>query len=179
MARLIDECDPHLRPIVITAFNTGMRKGEILSLTWEQVDLRHGFLLLNVTKSGDRREIPINQTLRDTLMAIPRHITSPYVFWQGEDGRRYGDVKKSFRSALRRAGIKDFTFHDLRHTTGSHLVMAGVDITTVKELLGHKTLSMTMRYAHLAPDHKAKAVTLLEPLHDKNMTINEKRSQPI
>jgi integrase len=115
MARLIEKCEPHLRPIVITALNTGMRKGEILGLKWDQVDLKNGFILLDRTKSGERREIPINQTLRDTLEALPRHITGPYVFWQGKDGRRYGDVKKSFRSALKRANIRDFHFHDTRH----------------------------------------------------------------
>jgi len=109
------------------------------------------------------------------LTALPRHITSPYVFWYGKDGRRYKDIKRSFHSALRRAGIKDFHFHDLRHTFASHLIMEGADITAVKELLGHKTLSMTMRYAHLAPNHKVKAVALLDKLHDKNMTIQEKR----
>jgi integrase len=149
-------------PIVIAALNTGMRKGEALGLTWEQVDLKHGFILLDVTKSGERREIPINETLRDTLSGLPRHITGSYVFWQGKDGRRYGDVKKSFRSAVRRAGIKDFRFHDLRHTFASQLVMAGADITTVKELLGHKSLAMTMRYAHLAPSHKVDALNILD-----------------
>ncbi len=75
---------------------------------------------------------------------------------------RYLDIKRSFASALRKAGIKDFKFHDLRHTFASQLVMAGVDITTIKELLGHKTLTMTLRYAHLAPSHKVKAVDLLD-----------------
>jgi integrase len=74
----------------------------------------------------------------------------------------YGDIKKSFASAVKRAKIHDFKFHDLRHTFASHLVMAGVDITTVKELLGHKDIKMTLRYAHLAPSHKVKAVDVLD-----------------
>jgi integrase len=171
MECLINTCDLHLRPIVLMALNTGMRKGEVLTLTWDQVDLKHGFILLENTKNGERREIPINQTLRDTLTALPRHITSPYVFWKKTDGKRYMDIKKSFHSALRRAGIKDFRFHDLRHTFASHLVMNGIDLTTVKELLGHKTIAMTMRYAHLAPSHKVKAVASLDQLHDNYMTI--------
>ncbi|MBI5598824.1 MAG: site-specific integrase [Deltaproteobacteria bacterium] len=161
-AALVVACDPHLRPIVVTALNTGMRKGEILSLEWgRHVDLRHGLILLDVTKNGERREVPINQTLREILSALVRRIGSPYVFTDGE-GRRYRDVKRSFASACRRAGIKDFRFHDLRHTFASQLVMAGVDLTTVKELLGHKTLTMTLRYAHLAPAHLSNAVRVLD-----------------
>jgi len=175
MATLIQACDEHLRPIVITALNTGMRKNEILSLKWEQVDLRHGFILLDVTKNGERREIPINSSVREVLTALPRHLLSPYVFWQGENGARYLDIKKSFHTARTKAKLADFHFHDLRHSFASQLVMAGVDLVTVKELLGHKTLSMTLRYSHLAPSHKVKAVMMLDPLHDNYMTIAEKK----
>jgi integrase len=144
------------------AFNTGMRRGEILGLTWDQVDLKHGFILLEVTKNGERKEIPINGMLRTTLQGLTRHIDSPYVFWQGENGNRYKAVTRSFKTACTKADIKDFHFHDLRHTFASQLVMAGVDLTTVKELLGHKSITMTLRYAHLAPSHKAKAVDILD-----------------
>jgi len=159
---LINASNSYLKPIIIFALNTGCRKGEILSLEWEKhVDLKHGFILLDVTKNGERREIPINQTLRETLKKLPRRFDSTHVFTDKE-GNRFQDIKGSFKSALRRAGIKDFRFHDLRHTFASHLVMAGVDITTIKELLGHKTLTMTLRYAHLAPSHKVKAVDILD-----------------
>ncbi len=174
---LIDACSHHLKPIVITALNTGMRKEEILSLEWDRhVDLRHGFILLDKTKNGERREIPVNEMLRETLQGLVRHINTPYVFVDG-DGSRFANIKRSFQSACRRAGIKDFRFHDLRHTFASHLIMAGVDLTTVKELLGHKSLVMTMRYAHLAPGHKAKAV---EGPYKENgyvlATVKEKRA---
>jgi len=166
---LLESCDPHLRPIVICALNTGMRKGEILGLKWDDVDLVHGFILLSMTKNGERREIPINGSLREVLEELsrgtkerPRRIDIPYVFYDARTGSKYGNVQKSFNSALKRAKIKDFRFHDLRHCFASHLVMLGIDLTTVKELLGHKTLTMTLRYAHLAPSHKVKAVDVLD-----------------
>jgi len=160
---LIDYCTPHLKPIVTVALHTGMRRGEILGLRWDQVDLRHHFILLNMTKNGDRREIPINTTLEELFNSIPRGIESEYVF-TAKEGKPYGEVKHSFQTALKKAGIQDFRFHDLRHTFASHLVMAGIDITSVKELLGHKSLTMTLRYAHLAPGHKRKAVNILDQL---------------
>jgi len=163
---LINSCDNHLRPIVIAALHTGMRKGEILNLKREEnLDLKHGaygFILLKNTKNGERREIPINKTLRETLDSLIPRLDVPYVFYDPSTGRPYKDIKRSFNSACRRAGIKDFHFHDLRHTFASHLIMEGQGITTVKELLGHKTLAMTMRYAHLSPSHKAKAVQVLD-----------------
>jgi len=159
---LISASDKHLKPIVITALNTGMRKSEILLLKWDNIDLKHGFILLEITKNGERREIPINETVRIALQSLTRRLDVPYVFFDPNTGKPYKDVKRSFTSACRRAGIKDFRFHDLRHTFASHLVMAGVDLTTVRELLGHKTLNMTLRYAHLAPSHKVKAVNVLD-----------------
>jgi integrase len=161
---LVEACDTHLKPIVITALNTGMRRGEILGLKWEQVDLKHGFILLKSddTKNGERRELPINATLRTMLQGIPRRLDIPYVFFDPATGNPYGEVKRSFKSALRRAKIQDFHFHDLRHTFASHLVMAGVDLTTVKELLGHKNITTTLRYAHLAPAHKVKAMVIYD-----------------
>ena len=143
------------------ALNTGMRKGKILKLKWDQVDLKHGFILLDITKNGERREVPINETLKGVLQGIARHINASNVFYDSKTGSPYKDVKRSFKTAIRRAKIHDFKFHDLRHTFESHLVMAGIDITTVKELLGHKDIKMTLRYAHLAPSHKVNAVDIL------------------
>ncbi len=172
---LIECCTSHLKPIVTVALHTGMRRGEILGLRWEQVDLRHGFILLDTTKNGERREIPIDGTLRELFEGIPHSIESIYVFTD-KDGNPYKSVKRSFSTALKKAGIIDFKLHDTRHTFASHLVMAGVDLTSVKELLGHKSLKMTLRYAHLAPGHKMKAVNLLDKVltkpHMKNMQLD-------
>src|SRR5512139_3983720 len=92
-------------------------------------------------------------------------------FFDTATGRTFQDVKRSFHTACKKARITDFHFHDLRHTFASHLIMAGVDITTVSRLLGHKSLAMTLRYSHLAPSHMVKAVDILaEKLCDENIS---------
>ena len=101
----------------------------------------------------------MNAVVVDTLRNIDGD--TPHFFSNG-NGRVRGDVKKAFHRALRKSGIEDFRFHDLRHTFASNLVMAGESIKTVQELLGHKDIKMTMRYAHLAPDYKKKAIKVLE-----------------
>lgn len=152
----------HLKPIVVVALNTGMRLGEIVGLKWENIDLQNNFILLDDTKSGKRREIPINDTVRRELKQVVRRVDLPWVFLH--NGKRIGSVKKGFEAACKRAGIYNLHFHDLRHTFASWLVMAGVDLATVKELLGHSSVNMTMRYAHLAPAHKVEALKLLDRL---------------
>lgn len=159
---LIQACSPHLKPIVIVAVLTGMRKGEILNLKWEQVDLKHGYILLNKTKNNERREIPIGLELKKLFLSLPKKEGIPYVFYNPQTGQPYTDVKRAFRTACKKAGIKDFHFHDLRHTFASHLVMAGTSIAVVQELLGHKDIKMTMRYSHLSPEHKKEAIKTLE-----------------
>jgi integrase len=176
-ASLLNACDKHLKPIVVLALNTGCRRGEILGLTWDRVDLKHGFILLDDTKSGKRREIPINATVRVTLQGIVRRIDVPFVFVNPDTGGRYYDVKKSFATACRKAGIRDFHFHDLRHTFASQLVMNGVDITTVSKLLGHATLTMTLRYAHLAQDHLKSAVDVLSRISSPHDSLHDNRAK--
>lgn len=179
----IDECqnlikaaEPHLKPIIITALNTGMRKSEILNLTWNQVDFKHGFIYLERTKNNERREIPLNDTMKALLRELfkNRRLDTDYVFINPATGRRLTDVKRSFRTACRKAGIQDFHFHDLRHTFASHLVMNGVDLKTVQELLGHKTIKMTLKYSHLSKAHKEKAVNKLNiTIYHNFITIRE------
>ncbi len=122
--------------------------------------------MLDISKNGERREIPINTTLEYLFKAIPHSTESVFVF-AGKNGNPLTDIKNSFHAALKKAGILDFRFHDLRHIFASHLVMAGVDLTSVKELLGHKDITMTLRYSHLAPGHKRKAVQVLDRIMDK------------
>jgi integrase len=152
----------HLYRIVFCALNTGMRKGEILSLKWDQV--KNGFIYVIESKTDERREIPINDDLAAMFKEIRKEqeLTSPYVFTYA--GRRINHVAVGFHAAMRRAGIENFRFHDLRHTFASHLVMKGASLKEVQELLGHKTMNMTLRYAHLAQEQKKTAVNLLNGL---------------
>jgi len=156
---LHDACAEHLKPIVTVALNTGMRKEEILSLRWKDVDFRSRIIAILDTKNGESREIPMNDIVHRTLLAVKK-TDSPWVFCK-KNGERYGNIRKAFEGARKRAGIVDFRFHDLRHTFASHLVMAGVDLKTVQELLGHKSFEMTLRYAHLSPEHKKAALDTL------------------
>jgi len=155
---LINNCSDGIRPIVITAVNTGMRRGEILNLKWSDVDLLNRKITILKTKNKEVRIIPINGLLYQELRRMPRN--GEYLFSK-EDGRPYGDPKRAFKSALKSACIKDFRFHDLRHTFASHLALSGIDIRTIQELLGHKDIRLTMRYSHLSPGHLQEAVNIL------------------
>ena len=176
--RLIFNCGGHLKLIVITVLNTGMRKSEILHLTWDRVDLKNRLILLDKTKNGERREIPINQTLYNTLSGLIRDIRTDYVFYNPKTLKPIYDTKKSWQKAIRKSHIIDFHFHDLRHTFASWLVMGGVDLTTVKELLGHKCITMTLRYSHLAAAHIQNAVKVLDNKDlEKNFTVSLPQGQ--
>ncbi len=160
IAKLVQSSRGIIRPLVIMAVNTGMRRGELFGLKWKDVDLSQNLIHLLETKSGKKREIPINDNVRGALISIRKHPQSPYVFTKS-NGSHIRDVRRAFKSALKKAGIKGFRFHDLRHTFASQLVMAGVDLNTVRELLGHADLKTTLIYSHLSKDHKQRAVNIL------------------
>lgn len=161
ITKLLDNCSTeYLKPIVIVALNTGMRRGEILNLKWHDIDVIRELIYLTDTKNHEKREIPMNDIVKKTLIAVPKHPNSPYIFCNKE-GLPYGKVRKSFDNALKKSGIIGFRFHDLRHTFASQCVMAGIDLRTVQELLGHKDYTMTLRYAHLSQSHKKRAVDIL------------------
>lgn len=160
LKRVLDHCDKSLKPIVLLAVNTGMRKAEIQYLKWRDVDLRRGFITLHSTKNGETRRVPMNNTVKKLLIAVPKHPDSPYIFCKA-DGNPYNS-RIGFEGALKKAGIKDFCFHDLRHTAASYLAMAGIDLRTIMEILGHKSFGMVMRYAHLSPAHQSNAVNRLD-----------------
>jgi integrase len=171
---LLSNCADHLRPIVTVALNTGMRKGELLALMWNQVNFEQGIITLIETKNNERRDIPMNETVKATLKEIEPK--GDHVFYDG-DGKTFRNVRRSFDTAIRKSKIEDFRFHDLRHTFASNLVMEGVDIMTVKELMGHKDLTMTLRYSHLAPNHKTKAVNILDQAWSQFTPQSEKEKK--
>jgi len=173
---LLDACSERLRPIVITALNTGMRKSEVLHLKWSEVDLIRRKIYIYNTKSGKPRDVYINEWLVDTLLELVKHPKSAYVFCN-EKGKPYGSIRKFFETAKRKAGIEDLRFHDLRHNLASHLAMAGVGSEILQEILGHRDYRMTRRYIHLSPDHKRAAMELFCKLMDTIWTPRLKKEK--
>ncbi len=156
-------CD-HLQPIVLLALNTGMRKGEILNLLWDDIDLERADLQVRSgnSKSGKSRHIALNTGTVTMLREWKIDSCKSKWVFEGKDDRPITDIKTAWNAVIKSASIENFRFHDLRHNFASQLVMAEVDLNTVRELLGHSNLEMTLRYAHLAPEHKAQAVAKLE-----------------
>ena len=166
--RLLQACEGWLRPIVLTAIHTGMRKGELLGLTWDLVDMTHGFIRLKQTKNGKARALPFNETLWSLFSGLQTRQDIPWVFHDAT-GNRWNDIRHPFDEACDSAGLIDFHFHDLRHTFASWLMMRGVPLATVSNLLGHTSPTMTLRYAHLSPKHLTSAVRVLDPHSDKSL----------
>ena len=186
--RLLDACLPHLRPIVLCALETGMRRAEILGLKW--TDIRDGQIYLpgERTKNGKPREIPVSRRLSEELIRLRNKrkaakvsTASDLVFQPPRErkGFRRGvlevvagpmrDIRVAWETAKKKAGVDPgFRFHDLRHTFASHQKMAGVDDFTLMEIMGHSDHRMMRRYAHLTPEHKRKAIEMLPEWGAKN-----------
>lgn len=158
---LLSECSNYLKPIVVSAIETGMRKGEILNLQWSALDLVNGLIRIEKTKNNEGRIIPISGRLYDTLIAMGPKVGKQYIFAH-ENGKQYRDIKDGFSNALKRAGIEDFRFHDLRHTFASRLLMKGVDSRIIQALLGQKSQIMTARYTHVPLKTLRQAVDRLQ-----------------
>jgi integrase len=163
--QLLNACPSWLRPIVILARFTGMRRGNALNLTWSQIDLQDRVIHLEHTKNGQRLTIPLTETPYNVLVALKnakvRHLC-PFVFHQ--DGKPYSpyQVSVAFKRACKRAGIGNFRLHDLRHDFASNLIQKGNDLYIVQHLLGHKDGRMTQRYAHLRVENLRQAVESLD-----------------
>ena len=167
-SRLLWACDrvraSYLRPIVVLALNTGMRKGEILSLQWHQVDLRTRSIHVQngKNKKSDRR-IPMNDAVFTQIFRLREDQRGMLVFPSPrKHNSRFVDLKKAFKSAVRLSGIPKIRFHDLRHSFATRLVQRGVDLITVQHLLGHAKITMTARYAHSLAGEKIAAVRRLD-----------------
>ncbi|ONC56423.1 integrase [Burkholderia pseudomallei] len=158
---------PHLRNFVRLALSTGCRKNELLALEWHRVDFERSHFRLECehTKNGKRRLVPLNSgallALRDQRDWVARHCAGSEWVFASSSGRRVGNLQKGFVAACARAGIENFRIHDLRHTFASWLVMEGVSLYVVKDLLGHSSITVAERYAHLSPDHGRAAVQKL------------------
>ena len=145
---------------VILALSTGGRKNEIWGLSWKDVDLKNGFITFEETKNDEPRSVPLQGHALELMLKrskVPR-IDTDLVFPSRVDQQKHFDFRRPFQMALRTAKIENFRWHDLRHCAASYLVMAGVDMRTVAEILGHKTLQMTQRYTDLSPEHLKDAV---------------------
>lgn len=155
--------NPCLYDVVLLALSTGMRRGEIMNLTWDAVDFQRRMITLEHTKNGERRAVPLVGPVYNAMWERSRirRIDSPYVF---PARLRYGkepqpiDIQNAWLVALKRADIKNFRFHDLRHSAASYLAMNGASLPEIAAVLGHKTLAMVQRYAHLSDAHTSKVV---------------------
>ena len=143
------------------AIHTGMRPSEQYNLTWERVDFARNLITIPKSKNGKTRYIPMNTVVAAVLQEMFKRSCGEGRMFIAKDGIPLKGYKHWFEDAVKEAGIKEFTWYCLRHSFASRLVMAGVDIRTVADLMGHKTIQMTMRYAHLAQQHKLDAVERL------------------
>lgn len=149
-----------LEPIVFTALKTGMRKAEVLNLKWENIDFKKGYINVLITKNDKPRQVPISPKLAEVLKSIKKE--TEFVFINPNTKKPYSSITKTYNEVLASAGIKDFTFHDLRHTAASRMVEGGFDLITVSEIFGWINLQMVKRYAHTDFERKQKAVAYLD-----------------
>jgi integrase len=165
LPRRTEEFVDHLRPMTLLALNTGLRRGEIFQLRWSDLDEKQKLLTVRGegAKSGQTRRVPLNDEALSTLQAWRSQLGEPVaesLIFPGRTGQ-LTRIDTAWESLMKLAKIKDFRFHDCRHDFASRLVMAGIPLNTVRELLGHASLEMTLRYGHLAPQHLHTAVANL------------------
>ena len=167
----------YIQDIAQFALNTGMRIGEIFNLRWDQVDLSEGIISVYASKTGKIRKVPTNDVTERILQYWKLGRRNEYVFYNLDTGNPLRDLKAGFQLACKKAEISGVTWHTLRHTFASRLVNRGVDIVTVKELLGHSTVTVTMRYAHTNMASKRDAVRNLAPNCNNLVTIPRRKPQ--
>ena len=175
--RLLRHAAPYLQDMVRFGLNTGLRVGEIFSLRWSQVDLEKGILNVFALKTGKTGPVPINSEARLVWEAWALGRKNEFVFYNHETRKPFVDLKAGFELACRKAEISGVTWHTLRHTFASRLLDRGVDIVPVQELLGHSTVTVTMRYTHTNLDSKKAAIAKLEGFGDNLVTVCAKVQQ--
>lgn len=157
----------HMKPLILLSLSTGIRRGSLFSLEWRDINFADKTIMIRAatSKSGKQYYVPLNKVAFDTLSCWHRQSkhTAPgnLVFPSPKTGKKMDNCKKAWEAILKKAKIEDFRWHDMRHDFASQLVMIGVDLNMVRELLGHADLQMTLRYAHLAPAAKMRAVEML------------------
>ncbi len=158
-----DNPSDYMKTLILLSINTGLRRGEILGLTWDNINLERAALTVvgDTAKSGKTRHIPLNTEALSVLQQWRDRTQSRDIVFPGKDGEKVQSVKRAWARILSLSDIRNFRWHDLRHHFASRLAMSGVDLKTIRELLGHSDIKMTLRYAHLAPEHKANAVAKL------------------
>ncbi|MFZ2171052.1 MAG: site-specific integrase [Methylococcaceae bacterium] len=162
--RLLTACkqsrNKQLYLCVILAISTGMRQAELFNLIWADIDLKAGYLILHETKNGERRRVPLAGHCLELLRehAKVRRLDTPLLFPGVKNLLQPIDLQQPWETARKNAGIADFTWHDLRHCTASYLAMNGASMADIAAVLGHKTLQMVRRYAHLSDDHVSNVV---------------------
>jgi len=170
---LIDASDDWLKPLIIVAAFTGLRKTNLLELEWKQVDFSNEWITALHTKNHQPYTVPMIKAVKDTLKELSkiRFIGSPYVF-TNSDGTRVKETKlqKHFRQACKKAGIENLRWHDLRHCFGSWLRQQGTDVYTIRELMGHKDLRSTLRYSHLSASNLKESIKVLDQFQNKVIT---------
>lgn len=150
--------NPQLASIVGLLVLTGVRRGELFSARWKDIDLERRLWFIPRTKNGQSRHVPLSKPALAIIEALPRSAKSEFVITSAKSGKPYVSVKKSWATALKEAGIEDCVLHDLRHTCASQMVNAGIDLFAVSRILGHRDLSSSRRYSHLANETLFKAV---------------------
>jgi site-specific recombinase XerD len=168
--------------VVALALNTGLRRGELFALRWDDVDFTTNVLTIPRTKAGRTRHVPMNAAVRSILGVQESRGRSPYVLSRATGEAPLNSqnfVDRAFTPALKRARIDNFRWHDLCHTFASRLIMRGVDLRTVQELLGHADIRMTLRYSHLSPAHLLDAVEKLSQPRSDTTTSTSGAPAPL
>lgn len=175
---LLSNCQGMTKIIVLIALKTGMRWGEITSLKWRQnpnsnyVDFQNNIIFVHesLSKSKKSRYIPLSDSIISALEKLPKQAGTDYIFWNHKTERIVRTIRTSFENAVKKSGISNFKFHDLRHTFASQLVRNGVDLYVVQKLLGHANPKMTQRYAHLSSKQLKDAIKLIDSKIDLQFT---------